>query len=704
MSVRNEDNGEWPGIQGIVNHGQSSDHRVVAFDTGSNLFFAGYFRATECSTPLFLREAYRNLIVPCPVFNCWEIHVLLTDISTQIHCMSQNPEEKLFSEFPPVTVAEWEELIRKDLKGADYEKKLTWLTPEGIRLRPYYTAEDIKQLSGNIPFGGRTRNRGWLVRQDIAVEDPAAANAKAIDCLMKGASSIGFILDDKSAHTDAGLEILLRDVCLASAEINFITTNPAATLPGILEKVNASGGGSLTDIHGSIEYDPLGMLFTTGRFPGNDESRCFDNATLLVENASRLQNFTVLNVHAPVFHDSGGSAVQELAFAMASAAQYLERLTDKGISADKAAQKIRFTFSAGNNYFMEIAKFRAARYLWSKVLEAWDADPAISASMFIHSVTSRWNKTLYDPYVNMLRTTTEAMAAILGGADSLTVGPFDEVSSADGTAFSTRVARNAQLVIREEAYFDRVADPAAGSYYMESLTASLVGHSWDLFLETVDAGGITRAFTNGWVQDRIEETARMRDQSLASRQHVLVGTNQFPDPFERVTDSKGQIMRDWAEREEIKGPGRPLRLYRGAEAFEDIRLKTEKSAETPSVSLLLYGNPVMRKARAGFASGFFGCAGFRIIDHPAFSDPEEGVKAALQSKASMVVICSSDEEYPVIVPAIADALQDRATLVVAGYPKESLEMLKSHGVKHFIHIRSNILETLRQFQAELGIQ
>jgi methylmalonyl-CoA mutase len=622
--------------------------------------------------------------------------------------MSHKPEEKLFSEFPPVTVAEWEELIKKDLKGADYEKKLTWLTPEGIRLRPYYTAEDLQQFPGgapgNIPFGGRKRNPGWLVRQDIKVEDPGSANAKAIDCLMKGASSIGFILDDSRDYPAADLERLLRDICLASAEINFITGKPATEMPGILEKAGTSSGGTLSDIHGSIEYDPLGILFTTGHFPGNDESSCFDLATSLVEQASRLQNLTVLNVHAPVFHDSGGSAVQDLAFAMASAAQYLERLTGKGVSAGKAAEKIRFTFSAGSNYFMEIAKFRAARYLWIKVLEAWDADPAIAGSMFIHSVTSRWNKTLYDPHVNMLRTTTEAMAAILGGADSLTVGPFDEVSSGGGTPFSTRIARNAQLVIREESYFDKVADPAAGSWYIESLTASLVEHAWELFLRTVDAGGITEAFASGWLQDRIEETARKRDGYIASRQYVLVGTNQFPDPSERVLDRMEPSMADGPGLEKTSGPGRPLRPYRGAEAFEQLRLKTEKSGDnTPSVFLLSYGNPVMRKARAGFATGFFGCAGFRIIENPAFSDPAEGIKAALESKASMVVICSSDEEYPVIVPPIADALRDRTILVVAGYPKDSIELLKGCGIKHFIHVRSNILETLQQFQVELGI-
>ena len=625
--------------------------------------------------------------------------------------MHENPEEKLFTIFPPVSDDQWEELIKKDLKGADYEKKLTWLTPEGIRLRPYYTAADLEETGhifsgpGRYPFARGSENPGsWLVRQDISVQDAASANAKAVDALMKGASSIGFIMDDTRSYSTDDLSLLLKDICLASAEINFVTGSPDAGLPEILGNECAARGGVLNDVHGSAEYDPLGALFTSGSFPGGDESRCFYLAASLVENAARLPNFAVLNVNAAIFHDAGGSAVQELAFAMASAAGYLERLTEKGISAEKAAGKIRFTFAAGSNYFMEIAKFRAARYLWTKVLEAWSVDPGIAGRMFIHAVTSQWNKTIYDPHVNMLRATSEAMAAILGGADSLAVAPFDQVFTDGGTPFSVRIARNTQLVIREEAYFDKVADPAAGSYYIESLTASLIGHSWKLFLETTDQGGITGAFGSGWMQDKLEETAGRRDQHIASRRDVLVGTNQFADPAGKVSGKIDPSLLRPLMQADRKGPGRPVRIYRGAQAFEELRLKTEKFAGgPPGVFLLTYGNPVMRKARAAFSAGFFGCAGFELIENAGFSDPLEGAKAALASKASVVVVCSSDEEYPLIVPAIAGALGDRAIIVVAGYPKENIEELRKCGVKHFIHVRSDVLETLRQFQEELGI-
>jgi methylmalonyl-CoA mutase len=626
--------------------------------------------------------------------------------------MSYKSEKKLFTEFPPSSPEQWEELIRKDLKGADYEKKLIWKSLEGIPVRPFYTSEDLKELDhlkslpGEYPYvrGKKTLSGDWLVRQDIQVDDVASANSKAIDALMNGAGSIGFVLDESMNYTQNEVTLLLKDICLASAEINFCTPNPPPGLPGLLINENASRGGTLSQLHGSIEYDPLGILLTTGNYPGGDGNKSLDLATTLINNSGRLPNFSVLNVNASVFHNAGGSAVHELAFAMASAAGYLERLTQAGISAAAASEKIRFTFAAGSNYFMEIAKLRAARYLWTRLLEAWDVDSRSAGKMFIHSVSSGWNKTVYDPYVNMLRSTTEAMSAILGGADSLSVDPFDKAFKKESTAFSGRIARNTQLVLKEEAYFDKVVDPAAGSYYIESLTGSLIEESWRLFLEIDEAGGIQEAFIKGIIQDKLEETAGKRDHFIAGRRDILLGTNQYPDPSERVTGNIDPLVA-WPERFAAENPlARPLILYRGARAFEQMRVKTENFAGgPPKVFLLTFGNPAMRKARASFSAGFFGCAGFEIIDNAGFGDPAHGVRAALESKASIVVVCSSDEEYPQIVPFVAGKLEGKAVTVVAGYPKECLQELRDAGVKHFIHIRSNVLETLQEFQNELGI-
>ncbi|MGF1583790.1 MAG: methylmalonyl-CoA mutase family protein [Bacteroidales bacterium] len=619
--------------------------------------------------------------------------------------------KKLFTEFPPVSTSEWEDLIKLDLKGADYEKKLVWQTPEGIPVRPYYREEDIKDidyldsLPGEFPFvrGKKRTSNDWLVRQDIVVDDIGEANAKALDALMKGAGSIGFIMKNKKEITAGEISRLLKDICMSSAEVNFCCGKFSVQVLQATDTENNVRGGALSGLRGSVEFDPFGELVTTGNF-AEGEQESFKMASEMLGYGKKLPNFTVINVNAAIFHNSGGSAVHELAFALSSAAEYLERLTGMGHTAEEVAEKIRITFATGSNYFMEIAKFRAARYLWSKLLEAWEVNQQTAGKLVIHAVTSRWNKTIYDPYVNMLRSTTESMAAILGGADSLTVEPFDKHFRKQTGVFSERIARNTQLVLKEEAYFDKVADPAAGSYYIESLTSSLIDESWKLFMETDGQGGFSEAFKKGFIQDRIEQAANKRDGYLAGRRDVLLGTNQYPNPSEKIIKN---IDTATAFKETVQAKiqlGRPLKPYRGAQPFEELRLKTEQHPSgAPKVFLLTYGNITMSKARAGFSTGFFACAGFEIIDNPGFRSPEEGVTAALKSKAEIVVICSSDEEYPMIVPFVANELKS-AIVVVAGNPKESIGQLQEAGVKHFIHLRSNVLETLKQFQAELGIK
>jgi methylmalonyl-CoA mutase len=619
--------------------------------------------------------------------------------------------KKLFTEFPPVSTREWEEMIHQDLCGADYEKKLIWQTHEGIPLRPYYREEDIKDIDyidsppGEFPFvrGTKTASNDWLVRQDILVEDIDEANLKAIDALMKGAGSIGFVLDSGIKYTHLDIGRLLKDICLSSAEINYCCGRFSMKVLEAVDRVNSDRGGSLSKMHGTLEYDPVGELFTRGNY-STGEQGSFGLVTDMIKFSQKLPNFRVINVNATLFHDSGGSAVQELAFAMSSAAEYLERMTRSGIPAGEVAQKIKFTFSSGSNYFMEIAKFRAARYLWSRILEAWEVRPEIAGRMYIHAETSRWNKTIYDPYVNVLRSTTESMSAILGGADALTVDPFDKHFRRP-SPFSERIARNTQLVIKEEAYFDKVADPAAGSYYIESLTTSLIDESFRLFLETVSQGGVTEAFKKGFIQEKIEKTAIRRNMFLAHRRDILLGTNQYPDPSERVMKNIDPAVASVDPVLPDNPLARPLRPYRGAQIYEDIRLRTERhKGGPPKVFLLQFGNISACKARAAFSSGFFACGGFEIMNHMVFNSLEQGVTSALESNADVVVLCSSDEEYLAVTPSLTGELANRSILVVAGSPGEGAGQLKEAGVKHFIHIRSDIPETLKQFQKELGIQ
>ncbi|MDN5291086.1 MAG: methylmalonyl-CoA mutase, partial [Anaerophaga sp.] len=372
----------------------------------------------------------------------------------------------------------------------------------------------------------------------------------------------------------------------------------------------------------------------------------------------------------------------------------------RGINVDDAARSIRFNFGIGGNYFMEIAKLRAGRLLWAKIVDAYNPSDKEVTKMHTHCETSEWNKTIYDPYVNMLRTQTEAMSATIGGTDSLTVAPFDQVFR-QPNAFSERIARNQQLLLKEEAYFSMIVDPSAGSYYIENLTDSIANEAWKLFLEVENKDGYTEALKEGVIQAHVKETSGKRKKDLARRKEILVGTNQYPNNLESVSSeiSEERTFTDSEEGTEIE----PIPLYRGAEEFEALRLATEKAAKRPKVFMLTYGNLAMRLARSQFSGNFFGCAGYEIIDNLGFDTVEEGVEAARKAKADIVVLCSSDDEYAEAAPAAFKALNGEAVFVVAGAPA-CADDLKAQGIEHFINIRSNLLETLQEFNKMLNIQ
>jgi len=379
--------------------------------------------------------------------------------------------------------------------------------------------------------------------------------------------------------------------------------------------------------------------------------------------------------------------------------QYLNLLTEKGLDVDTVAENMKFNFGVSTNYFMEIAKFRAARMLWAKIVEAYQPNNLEVAKMNIHASTSKFNQTIYDPYVNMLRGTTESMSATIAGVDSLSVTPFNKAFESS-TEFSDRIARNTQILLKEESYFDKIADPSGGSYYIENLTNSVAEHAWKLFQDIEAKGGYVEAFKAGFIQDQVTESANKRNMNIATRREILLGTNQYPNALEKIeANIKEQCCTSTKRDDAI---AEPIKKYRGSEQMETLRLKTERAKETPKVFLLTIGDLTMRKARAGFASGFFACAGFELIDNLGFKSVEEGVKAAMDQKASIVVVCSSDDEYTEAAPAVLEQLGDKAITVVAGYPK-SVDELKAKGLKHFIHMKSNLVETLQGFQNELGI-
>jgi methylmalonyl-CoA mutase len=324
--------------------------------------------------------------------------------------------------------------------------------------------------------------------------------------------------------------------------------------------------------------------------------------------------------------------------------------------------------------------------------------------MYIHTGTSAWNQTVFDPYVNILRGTTEAMSALIGGTDSLTVRPFD-AAFRPADDFSSRIARNTQVILKEESYLDKVIDPAAGSYYLEKLTATLIEGAWELFLKVEEKGGFHKSLIDGFIQDAVRQSADTRRKNLATRRDILVGTNQYPGLEEEMSPEIRDIPLPLKPLPENQHIIEPLELFRGSREFEVLRLRTEKHAgKKPLVFMLTLGNLAMRRARAMFAGNFFACAGFQVMDNIGFESPEAGVRAALEAEADIVVLCSADEEYFRIAGEVFPLLKGKSIPVIAGYPKKDLEMLKKQGIEHFIHLRSNVLEELRQYQHLLGIQ
>lgn len=622
--------------------------------------------------------------------------------------------KKLFEEFPPVTTKEWEEKIVKDLKGADYERKLVWKTNEGFNVRPYYRQEDLGKieyldsLPQEFPFvrGNNKEKNEWFIRQDIDADDLTKANKKAITLLEKGVTSFGFVVNRDKDFSESDIITLLKNLPLDTIEINFITGCSALSLIKALKGFVSQHG----EVNGSVTFDPLLCLAKNGKFCSADPMA---NAVETVNATKVFKNFKGLTVRGDIFENAGSSIVQELGFSLAVANAYLSGLTDAGISADDAAKSIKFQFATGSNYFMEIAKVRAARLLWATISKQYKPNDDVSCIANIHAITSDWNKTIYDPYVNMLRTQTEAMSSILGGVNSMTVKGFNSVYEKP-TEFSERIARNQQLLLKEESHFDKVVDPGAGSYYIETLTDNIAEQAWKLFIEVENKGGFVAAFKDGFIQSTIKATAQKRDMDIASRKENFLGVNQFPNFTEAIETNldaalfERKCCEDYCDckSDDCDCEAEPLIPYRGAMAIEALRYKTDVYSKTnmrPLAFMLTIGNLTMRKARAQFACNFLAVAGFSVQDNNGFETIEEGMKAAQEANADIIVICSSDDEYVEYAPAVKNQTENAIT-VVAGFPKAIIDDLKAKGLEHFIHVKSNLIETLSGFQKELGIK
>lgn len=612
--------------------------------------------------------------------------------------MAEN-KEKLFDQFPGVSYEEWRAKVEADLKGADFNKKLVWRTNEGFNVEPIYRAEDIAglkttdSLPGEYPYVRGTRaDNNWLTRQEIIAETPAEANKVALDVLTKGVNSLGFKVAEPTVET---LETLLAGVDLAKVEVNFDccpckALDLANALVAYLQKHNAT-----KTFKGSIGFNPLRKALRHG---AQINPEAVENAKKIIEAVKEVPGVKVIAVDSVLFCNGGAFIFQELGYALAWGAQWLTALTDAGLTIDEVASRIKFNMGVSSNYFMELAKFRAARMLWAQIVEQYKPASADSAKMHVHAATSQFNQTIYDAHVNLLRSQTEAMSAALAGVDSITVVPFDTPYKTPDT-FSERIARNQQFLLKEESHLDKVVDPAGGSYYVETLTVSIANEAWKLFLEVEDKGGFFAEVNNGEVQKAVNASCEKRHTDVARRKEILLGTNQYPNINEMAADKIEKKECKCACGNEEKGEN-ALLMKRAATDFEALRLATEAASNRPKVFMLTIGNLAMRLARAQFSTNFFGCAGYEIIDNLGFDTVEAGVDAALEKGADVIVLCSSDDEYATLAPEAFKYLNGRAEFVVAGAPA-CMDDLKAAGINEFIHVRCNVLETLQNFNAKL---
>ncbi|GAB4330133.1 MAG: methylmalonyl-CoA mutase family protein [Calditrichia bacterium] len=708
-----------------------------------------------------------------------------------------NKPLNLSEDFSPATTEEWKAAAEKLLKGAPFEKVMLTKTYEGITLQPIYWAHDVKDLEfkdslpGHSPYSRAAKiddhyRKGWEVAQEIPEALPKKFNAAIRHDLNNGQNALNIRLDEASLRgldsdqagqvaigkgglclsTMEDLEQALEGIDLSRYPVYIYAGASGLVVGAFLAAYARKKGISLKELRGGIGCDPIGELAQAGSIP-HPLSRCYEHignlGKWLIENAPGMR---FLTVDVSRYADAGGSADLELAVAMATAAEYLRQMAEQGLEIDQIAQRMRFSFSLGSNYFIEIAKLRAARLLWANLVKAFGGNED-SQKMFIHACTTIWNKTVLDPYVNMLRTTTEAFSGVVGGADSLQVLPFDApIRPADD--FSRRIARNTQTILREEAHLDQVIDPAGGSWFVEWLTDQLAQKAWKSFQEIEKNGGILEALKSGMVQSEVIKIREARLKNLASRKDKLVGTNIYPNPDEKllpnthspkqVAEERTNYLADYRTSGDIYKHIKPLEkladlleassedlfeatmeaalsgatlgeisktIYgsdpdsltvdplprgRAAEMFEQLRKAMldykNTHGETPRVFLANMGPVSQHRIRADFSAGFFRVGGFEIVDNRGFATPEEAAEAAAASGAPIAVICSTDDTYPELVPAFTRKLKSinpEILVILAGYPKDQVEAHKQAGVDDFIHIRANVYELLAGLMKKLGV-
>ncbi|WLR49710.1 acyl-CoA mutase large subunit family protein [Bacillus tianshenii] len=694
----------------------------------------------------------------------------------------QTVDLSLFSGFPVPSDEEWKETAEKSLKGKPLEK-LNTNTYEGIQLKPIYRKSDVEGIPHLKEFPGEGNYvRGashlgyvaspWKIGQEIYAETPELFNERLLHDLQRGQTMVNVPFDEAvkqglDASEANGADLGFNGMSFSNVE-DWKTALKDVELQGV--PMYLQGGYSTPFILASLlsyaknegvpfeelevfgGFDYLGLVAETGKAPISFERALDLQAQAAVWADKNAKKIRTVAVQGEPYAQAGASAVQELSFAIAAGVDVIRGLLKHGLDIDQAAKQMYFSFAIGSNVFMEIGKLRAAKMVWAKIIEAFGGSEE-AQKMYIHGRTSTFTKTKCDPYVNMLRTTTEAFAGAVGGVNSMHVSPFDEPLRKPDN-FSRRIARNTQVILQEESHLNKVVDPAGGSWYVETLTDKIAEKTWELFTKVEQEGGMYKALQNGFVQENIAQTAQQKRQDVESRKARIVGTNMYPnldekplnttaeqettvadrvavvkgyveaasgvtigfESFEKVMDAAsegvtvGMVMnalKEGTEAVEVK----PLHVHRAAEPFEALRnaaasFKAE-NGRYPQVFLANLGPIPKHKARADFAAGFFAAGGFEAITNNGFNTAEEAATAATQSGAEAVIICGSDDTYEELAVEVASKLkaqQADTKLYLAGNPQGELaQACKEAGIEEFVHLKSNCYDVLLRLQQEKGV-
>jgi len=464
----------------------------------------------------------------------------------------------LFNEFNPVSAKQWKQKIQVDLKGADYNETLLWETNVGFKVKPFYHQDDVEQLS--IPY----ERNSTKVCQSIFVSDEKTANFLAKDALKRGADSIQF-----EAKEPFDIDVLLSNFIASEAKqpikihfkLNFLSEN---FLSDLIEKTKR--------YRISLNIDPIGNLSKTGNWFYNQKK----DFQILEETVNKVaENTSVLSVDTSIYQNAGATSVQQLAYALAHGNEYLNYLDASNVIQSVSEEsQIQFHFSVGSNYFFEIAKLRAFRVLWRLLCDEYNLDSKIFREPHIFVTPSLRNKTLYDYNVNMLRTTTECMSAVLGGATTVSNSAYDSIYHKKNE-FGERIARNQLLILENESYFEEAVHFADGSYYIETLTKQIAEKALTIFKDIEKSGGFLKQLKEGTIQRKVSESAEKEQLQFDKGEEVLLGTNKHPNQNDRMKDEIE--LYPFVKTNPRKTEIQPIIPKRLAEKLEQKRLEQEKN-------------------------------------------------------------------------------------------------------------------------------